>query len=84
MSTPRSARCTSPFSLVGFPSLVAPVTDVCELPVGVQIIAQPGRDHILLQSGIATRRSRDLSSEGAWLADPATKSRFASISTSER
>ena len=42
-------RCTSPFSLVGFPSLVAPVTDVCELPVGVQIIAQPGRDHILLQ-----------------------------------
>lgn len=42
-------RCTSPFSLVGFPSLVAPVIDVCESPVGVQIITQPGRDHILLR-----------------------------------
>ena len=41
-------RCTTPFSFVGFPSLVAPITDTGDLPLGVQLIAKPGQDHLLL------------------------------------
>jgi Asp-tRNA(Asn)/Glu-tRNA(Gln) amidotransferase A subunit family amidase len=58
-------RCTSPFSFVGFPVLVVPVTDLGALPVGVQLVAKPGDDGLLLdlacvleQAGIGAARTR--------------------------
>jgi Asp-tRNA(Asn)/Glu-tRNA(Gln) amidotransferase A subunit family amidase len=39
------------WSLAGLPSLAVPCGKVGELPVGVQLVAQPGLDHLVLSTG---------------------------------
>jgi aspartyl-tRNA(Asn)/glutamyl-tRNA(Gln) amidotransferase subunit A len=40
-------RYTAPFNLAGVPCLVIPAGEVGALPVGLQLVAAPGRESLL-------------------------------------
>ena len=42
------ARNAIPFSFVGFPAITVPCGTVGGLPVGLQLVAAPGREDLLL------------------------------------
>jgi aspartyl-tRNA(Asn)/glutamyl-tRNA(Gln) amidotransferase subunit A len=50
-------RCTSPFNLAGLPVLSVPVGKIGRLPVGMQLVAGPGRESLL---GVAAREFTSL------------------------
>ncbi len=56
----RMSRLTSPFNLAGAPALSVPVGRVGRLPVGMQLIAAPGRESLLWEAG------RELEARLAW------------------
>ena len=47
----RMSSLTSPFNLAGAPALSIPVGKVGRLPVGMQLIAAPGRESLLWETG---------------------------------
>jgi aspartyl-tRNA(Asn)/glutamyl-tRNA(Gln) amidotransferase subunit A len=47
----RLARTAIPFSFVGFPAMTVPCGTVEGLPVGMQLVAPPGREDLLLAVG---------------------------------
>jgi aspartyl-tRNA(Asn)/glutamyl-tRNA(Gln) amidotransferase subunit A len=47
----RMSCLTSPFNLAGAPALSIPVGRVGRLPVGMQLIAAPGRESLLWETG---------------------------------
>jgi aspartyl-tRNA(Asn)/glutamyl-tRNA(Gln) amidotransferase subunit A len=47
----RMSRLTSPFNLAGAPALSIPVGNVGRLPVGLQLVAAPGRESLLWEAG---------------------------------
>jgi aspartyl-tRNA(Asn)/glutamyl-tRNA(Gln) amidotransferase subunit A len=47
------SRLTAPFNLAGFPVLAVPVGEVEGLPVGMQLVAAPGRESLLYEAGRA-------------------------------
>jgi aspartyl-tRNA(Asn)/glutamyl-tRNA(Gln) amidotransferase subunit A len=44
-------RYTAPFNLAGVPTLVLPAGKVGGLPIGVQVVAAPGRESLLYRAG---------------------------------
>jgi len=48
----RLARTAIPFSFVGFPAMTVPCGTVGGLPVGMQLVAPPGREDLLLAVGL--------------------------------
>ena len=44
-------RLTTPFNLAGTPVLAVPVGKVRGLPVGMQLVAAPGRESLLWEAG---------------------------------
>ncbi len=53
----RLARNAIPFSFVGFPAITVPCGLVSGLPVGLQLVAAPGREDLLLAVAAAVERS---------------------------
>jgi aspartyl-tRNA(Asn)/glutamyl-tRNA(Gln) amidotransferase subunit A len=47
----RMSRLTAPFNLAGAPALSVPVGRVGPLPVGLQLVAAPGRESLLWEAG---------------------------------
>ncbi len=47
------ARNAIPWSLVGFPAMSVPIGLIDGLPVGLQLVAPPHREHMLLAAGLA-------------------------------
>jgi aspartyl-tRNA(Asn)/glutamyl-tRNA(Gln) amidotransferase subunit A len=47
------SRLTAPFNLAGAPVLSVPVGKVRGLPVGMQLVAAPGRESVLWEAGKA-------------------------------
>jgi aspartyl-tRNA(Asn)/glutamyl-tRNA(Gln) amidotransferase subunit A len=52
----RLARTAIPFSFVGFPVITVPCGTVDGLPVGMQLVAPPGREDLLLAVGDLVER----------------------------
>jgi aspartyl-tRNA(Asn)/glutamyl-tRNA(Gln) amidotransferase subunit A len=52
----RLARTAIPFSFVGFPAMTVPCGTVDGLPVGMQLVAPPGREDLLLAVGQMVER----------------------------
>jgi aspartyl-tRNA(Asn)/glutamyl-tRNA(Gln) amidotransferase subunit A len=52
----RLARTAIPFSFVGFPAMTVPCGSVDGLPVGMQLVAPPGREDLLLAVGDLVER----------------------------
>ncbi len=51
---PQTTRLTRPFNLLGWPALSLPCGASSEgLPVGIQLVAAPGKEHLLLRAGEA-------------------------------
>ncbi len=46
------SRLTAPFNTAGAPALSVPVGKVDGLPVGMQIVAAPGRESLLWEAGM--------------------------------
>ena len=44
-------RYTAPFNLAGVPTLVVPAGKVGKLPIGLQLVAAPGRESLLYAAG---------------------------------
>jgi len=55
----RMSSLTSPFNLAGAPALSIPVGKVGRLPVGMQLIAAPGRESLLWETGRELERRLD-------------------------
>lgn len=55
----RLARTAIPFSFVGFPAVTVPCGTVHGLPVGMQLVAPPGREDLLLAVGSLVERAVD-------------------------
>ena len=45
------SRLTAPFNLAGVPALSVPVGKIHGLPVGIQLVAAPGRESLLWEAG---------------------------------
>jgi Asp-tRNA(Asn)/Glu-tRNA(Gln) amidotransferase A subunit family amidase len=56
------ARNAIPWSLVGFPAMSVPVQPVGGLPVGIQLVAAPYREDLLVEVGRAIEREQGLRS----------------------
>ncbi len=54
------SRLSAPFNLAGMPVLALPAGLVRGLPVGVQLVAGPGRESLLYRAGISPGVFRDL------------------------
>ncbi|HEY6533857.1 MAG TPA: amidase, partial [Acidimicrobiales bacterium] len=53
----RLARTAIPFSFVGFPAMTVPCGTVDGLPVGMQLVAPPGREDLLFAVGLLVERA---------------------------
>ena len=43
------SKCTQPLAGTGCPVLTVPIARPAQLPIGVQLLARPGREDLLLQ-----------------------------------
>jgi Asp-tRNA(Asn)/Glu-tRNA(Gln) amidotransferase A subunit family amidase len=50
------ARYAIPWSLVGFPAISVPMGTIGNLPVGIQLVAPPGDEAVLVEVGRALER----------------------------
>ncbi|WP_354671538.1 amidase [Streptomyces sp. SRF1] len=53
---------TCPWNLLGLPALSLPAGTVDGLPVGLQLVARPGADTLLLTAALTAERQKDLTS----------------------
>ena len=55
----RSDICTVPISIAGIPAISIPAGFIGELPIGMQIIAKPFGEEILINVAFASAQSTD-------------------------